>query len=538
MVLSTKLHRFDLRSTFFTSPCPSFTPNSSSLVSRKTFKFKPTKITAQVFTLSVETSVKDPESDIESLISSNTEEINRKRSSKQSITGASGISSSVKLENISKSYKGVTVSKDVSWEVKEGEKVGLVGVNAAGKTTGLRIITGQEEPDSGNVIKAKSNMKNAFLNQEFEVSMSRTVREELMSAFKEEMEISDRLERVQKTIEGATEDLELMGRLLDEFDLLQRRAQAVDLDEVDAKVSKLMPELGFSPEDSDSSGFHFLSTTRRKQNLFAPTISNKLIHPPPLHAPPLLPSISRINGKMKACCRAISTTYPMSITSRFNPCFITKVAEPNAGLIGDEDDVLQDPNTLSHLKTELLQQLKGINRGIFGVPSSKKSDVEAMVKLLESRNPTPDPILNLEKVGGCWKLLYSTITILGSKRTKLGLRDFITLGEFFQIIDIEKSKAVNVIKFNARGLKLLNGKLTIEASFKIASKSRVDVSYDNSTITPDQLLNVFSKNYDVLLAIFNPEGWLEITYVDDTMRIGRDDKENIFILERSEEDTV
>ncbi|KAB2058423.1 hypothetical protein ES319_A11G234200v1 [Gossypium barbadense] len=241
-------------------------------------------------------------------------------------------------------------------------------------------------------------------------------------------------------------------------------------------------------------------------------ISNKLIHPQPIHAPPLLPPISRINGKMKACCRAISTTYPMAIITRLNPCFITKVAEPNAGLIGGEDDVSQDPNTLSHLKTELLQQLKGTNRGIFGVPSSKKYDIEALVKLLESHNPTPDPTLNLEKLGGCWKLVYSTITILGSKRTKLGLRDFITLGEFFQIIDIEKSKAVNVIKFNARGLKLLNGKLTIEASFKIASKSRVDVSHDNLTITPDQLLNVFSKNYDVLLAIFNLEGWLEITY--------------------------
>ncbi|KHG11323.1 putative plastid-lipid-associated 7, chloroplastic -like protein [Gossypium arboreum] len=101
-----------------------------------------------------------------------------------------------------------------------------------------------------------------------------------------------------------------------------------------------------------------------------------------------------------------------------------------------------------------------------------------------------------------------------------------------------ESKAVNVIKFNARGLKLLNGELTIEASFKIASKSRVDVSHDNLTITPDQLLNVFSKNYDVVLAIFNLEGWLEITYVDVTMRIGRDDKGNIFILERSEEGTV
>ncbi|TYI02161.1 hypothetical protein ES332_A11G251400v1 [Gossypium tomentosum] len=167
-------------------------------------------------------------------------------------------------------------------------------------------------------------------------------------------------------------------------------------------------------------------------------ISNKLIHPQPIHAPPLLPPISRINGKMKACCRAISTTYPMAIITRLNPCFITKVAEPNAGLIGGEDDVSQDPNTLSHLKTELLQQRKGTNRGIFGVPSSKKYDIEALVKLLESHNPTPDPTLNLEKLGGCWKLVYSTITILGSKRTKLGLRDFITLGEFFQIIDIEK----------------------------------------------------------------------------------------------------
>ncbi|TYJ10537.1 hypothetical protein E1A91_A11G214300v1 [Gossypium mustelinum] len=267
MVLSTKLHRLDLRSTFFTSLRPSFTPNPSSSVSPKTFKFRPTKITAQVSTLSVETSVKDPESDIESLFSSNTEEIDRKRSNKQSNTGASGISSGVKLENISKSYKGVTVLKDVSWEVKKGEKVGLVGVNGAGKTTQMRIITGQEEPDSGNVIKAKSNMKIAFLNQEFEVSMSRTVREEFMSAFKEEMDISDRLERVQKAIEGATEDLELMGRLLDEFDLLQRRAQAVDLDEVDAKVSKLMPELGFSPEDSDRLVASFSSGWQMRMSL-------------------------------------------------------------------------------------------------------------------------------------------------------------------------------------------------------------------------------------------------------------------------------
>lgn len=81
--------------------------------------------------------------------------------------------------------------------------------------------------------------------------MSRTVKEEFMSAFKEEMEVADKLERVQKAIEGSVDDLELMGRLLDEFDLLQRRAQAVSLDSVDAKISRLMPELGFAAEDAD-----------------------------------------------------------------------------------------------------------------------------------------------------------------------------------------------------------------------------------------------------------------------------------------------
>ncbi|KAE8784007.1 ABC transporter F family member 5 [Hordeum vulgare] len=170
---------------------------------------------------------------------------------KRSNSGASSIPSGVRLENISKSYKGVTVLKDVSWEVQRGEKVGLVGVNGAGKTTQLRIIAGLEEPDGGNVVKAKENMKIAFLSQEFEVCASRTVREEFLSAFQEEMGVKTRLDQVQAALERATEDMDLMGRLLDELDLLQRQSQDVDLGMVGVKIQKLMPELGFVPEDAD-----------------------------------------------------------------------------------------------------------------------------------------------------------------------------------------------------------------------------------------------------------------------------------------------
>ncbi|URE30321.1 hypothetical protein MUK42_07439 [Musa troglodytarum] len=192
--------------------------------------------------------------------------------------------------------------------------------------------------------------------------------------------------------------------------------------------------------------------------------------------------------------------------------------------------------TIDDIKAALYQALTGIDKGIFGATSSKKSEVAGFVETLESRNPTPYPTDHLrDKVDGCWKLVYSTISILGSTRTKLGLRDFISLGDFFQIIDVAKEKATNVIKFNLRGLQLLSGQLTIEASYRIASKTRVDIKLERSNITPDQLMKIFEKNLDLLLAIFNPQGWLEITYVDESMRIGRDDKGNIFVLERNDD---
>ncbi|KAG7554747.1 ABC transporter-like [Arabidopsis suecica] len=256
MGLTTNLHSLSFRSTFFFTnplPCPTLFTFKLSSVSNPRREFP--NIKAQV-------SATSSNSELESLFSTD-----RKLIGKQSNNGASSISSGVRLENISKSYEGVTVLKDVTWEVKKGEKVGLIGVNGAGKTTQLRIITGQEEPDSGNVIWAKPNLKVAFLSQEFEVSMGKTVKEEFMSAFKEEMGIAMKLEKLQKAIEEAVDDLELMGKLLDEFDLLQRRAQEVDLDSIDAKISKLMSELGFLSEDADRLVASFSSGWQMRMSL-------------------------------------------------------------------------------------------------------------------------------------------------------------------------------------------------------------------------------------------------------------------------------
>lgn len=161
------------------------------------------------------------------------------------------MSSGIKLENVSITFKNQQVLKDVSWDVKKGEKVGLVGVNGAGKTTQLQIITGALQADSGNVIKAKDNMRIAYLTQEFDVTPSNTVREEFMSAFGEQVKVQRRLEELQVELEQCGEDMDKMAELLDEMEELNKNAKDLDMALLDRNIDKMMPELGFSPDDND-----------------------------------------------------------------------------------------------------------------------------------------------------------------------------------------------------------------------------------------------------------------------------------------------
>ena len=88
----------------------------------------------------------------------------------------------LRLERICKIYPTGEVLKDVSWEIKHGERIGLVGVNGAGKSTQLKIIAGLEEATEGSLI-TEGDPSIAYLKQEFDVDFSKTVREELFQAF-------------------------------------------------------------------------------------------------------------------------------------------------------------------------------------------------------------------------------------------------------------------------------------------------------------------------------------------------------------------
>ena len=58
---------------------------------------------------------------------------------------------SCSVNHISKMYGGNLIFQDLSFEINEKDRVGLVGRNGCGKTTLMRLIAGMEEPDSGQI---------------------------------------------------------------------------------------------------------------------------------------------------------------------------------------------------------------------------------------------------------------------------------------------------------------------------------------------------------------------------------------------------
>ena len=158
----------------------------------------------------------------------------------------------LRLEKISKIYPTGEVLKDVSWEIRNGERIGLVGVNGAGKSTQLKIIAGLEEATDGSLI-SEGDPSIAYLKQEFDVDLSRTVREELFEAFKEASDLLHSQKLIQENMESelASKDLDYLDSLIKELSVIQSKFESINGYDLESKVEKLLPTIGFNPHEAD-----------------------------------------------------------------------------------------------------------------------------------------------------------------------------------------------------------------------------------------------------------------------------------------------
>ena len=158
----------------------------------------------------------------------------------------------LRLERVGKIYPTGEVLRDVTWEVKPGDRIGLVGVNGAGKSTQLRLIAGMEEASSGQIVK-QGEPRIAYLQQEFDVDPSRTVREELFQAFGEAAIVLDKQKKVELEMGSAraAADPDHLDELIHELGRLQTRFEGLHGYELDARIDKLLPTIGFKLDEAD-----------------------------------------------------------------------------------------------------------------------------------------------------------------------------------------------------------------------------------------------------------------------------------------------
>ena len=88
----------------------------------------------------------------------------------------------IQLSDLTKSFGDRTLLDHVTWQISDGDRVGLCGPNGAGKTTLLKMLGGLDEPDSGAVIKP-ADLSIGYLPQDGLTHAGRTVFEEASSAF-------------------------------------------------------------------------------------------------------------------------------------------------------------------------------------------------------------------------------------------------------------------------------------------------------------------------------------------------------------------
>jgi len=158
----------------------------------------------------------------------------------------------LRLEKISKIYPTGQVLKDVSWEIRNGERIGLVGVNGAGKSTQLKIIAGLEEATDGSLI-SEGDPSIAYLKQEFDVDFTRTVREELFEAFKEASDLLHNQKLIQDNMDSelASKDSDYLDSLIKELSVIQSKFESINGYDLESKVEKLLPTIGFNQNEGD-----------------------------------------------------------------------------------------------------------------------------------------------------------------------------------------------------------------------------------------------------------------------------------------------
>ena len=429
----------------------------------------------------------------------------------------------IECSNITKSFQGIPLLKDITFKIDDHDKVAIIGVNGAGKTTILKIIAGEENYDSGDLFCNKE-LTLGYLKQQHDLAMDKTVYDVGLDVFAPLITIENRLRQLEN--EMTTDHSE---RILNEYDRLTQSFHDKDGYSYPSKLTGVLKGLGFSEEEfnlkvSMLSGGQKTRLALAKMLLQEPKLL--LLDEPTNHLDNS--AINFLEGYLKNYPHAIIT---VSHDRYFIDQVSNKIVEVENGKSKsykckyNEYSILKKKQRAVDLKHYLNQQ-KEIKRIQESIDTLKSYNREKQVKRAESKEKQLAKIERIDKPEN----LPDTITINFKPKRESGF-DVLKIEnlavKFDEIlfknidIDIKKQELIALVGDNGVGKTTLFKTILDQLNAyqgKIKFGSKVDLAYydqEHSTLAMDKtIFNEISDNFPKMtnteirnsLALFNFKG--------------------------------
>ena len=153
------------------------------------------------------------------------------------------------IHNLSVSFQGEYLFEEITYRLNAGDRIGLVGKNGAGKSTMLRIISGEQEYDTGSIAKEKE-IQIGFLKQDIDFVEGRTVLEESYEAFKEIKKQEAQLEDINTQLAERTDyESESYNQLMIDLNEVQEQYEIHGGYNYQGETERILQGLGFNRAD-------------------------------------------------------------------------------------------------------------------------------------------------------------------------------------------------------------------------------------------------------------------------------------------------
>lgn len=145
-------------------------------------------------------------------------------------------------------YGTDVVLSDISFSINEGDRLGVIGVNGAGKSTLLRIIAGTQQASDGSV-SILGGRSVAMLEQNAMLDSDKTVFDEMLGAFVEQLTVEKRLEALSEKINNTSVEDKLYNSIISEYSALTEHFKDIGGYEYRARIRSMLQRFGFFERD-------------------------------------------------------------------------------------------------------------------------------------------------------------------------------------------------------------------------------------------------------------------------------------------------